>query len=322
MARLRPSAQDHQSLQISSNNPYDPPNYTPQKISFDPKTGKVIKNGVAQKNINEKLKKKSWLKTRAANLLSIITVIYALDLIYINFNLSEWQFILKNNIDFTMIFRITVFMQSLIRFVRCVYTNRPKNAEMPINNLDIIDSGSDIEDEKLTNTLTSRNIKKSLKKYIRYCPICKINIIEKDHHCWFLSTCIAKNDNHTDFYLWAVWTLIGLTYSIFAHTIQDVSSLGAENKLKYVQAILPIGMFSVLFQWMKITDFLKLLRFYCYLGATVFYAFITLNYYNDHKNKGNKFRIFDQEVPMILICIINPFMADEKSRLEQKRKRR
>ena len=81
-------------------------------------------------------------------------------------------------------------------------------------------------------------------------------------------------------------------------------------------------MFSVLFQWMKVADFLKLLRFYCYLGATVFYAFITLNYYNDHKNKGNKFRIFEQPPPMFLMCFVCPFMADEKSRLEKKRKRK
>lgn len=189
---MQPS-QVRQRAPLTFNNPHDPPGYVPRNIlkeKEDPFSRHV-------KNSNKSSFEK-FVRTKYSNyLMSSVTVLAACHMFYKNFLTEE-----SSKISFSeSVFRWFVFLQMLIRYLRIIYFNRPQHVQNPLDNLKPQQhaeklSYQDADNEESGQTQTYHSIKNSLSNYIKYCSLCKINIVEKDHHCWFLSCCISKKFNH------------------------------------------------------------------------------------------------------------------------------
>merc|ERR1712142_462674 len=182
-------------------------------------------------------------------------------------------------IDF--FFKLYVFFQMFIRFIRCIYFNRPVNTILP---------NKDKHGSVIYNPA-------------KWCNLCKINVIEKDHHCWFLSTCISKKTNHTDFMLFLFWSLVGCLYTI---PIRKIYSIGKNGTV--LSLFLPGGIVTTLLGWISFRQLYSLFEFYFFTAATLFCIVMIGNYYQSHKYEDNKFLIFQQTWVDGLSTIFIPVM--------------
>ena len=107
-------------------NPHDPPNWDPSK------------NPSSSKNFQkpQKTKFQKFLSTKYSSLFSLSTFLGALDLFNRNFIKPFNEASNENPRPVGMYeaaFRVFVFLQMLVRFVKCVYVNRPVDRKININ---------------------------------------------------------------------------------------------------------------------------------------------------------------------------------------------
>ena len=123
---------------------------------------------------------------------------------------------------------------------------------------------------------------------MKYCPVCEMNIPEKDHHCWFLGCCISKKLNHTDFFLWLLWTSIAC-FSMLEFTVVSEIVRQSGSKVFY---FLPGGFFWFILGYLELSVFLVLFRFYIYCAVVLFTVYMALAYFVEQKKGMQKYAIF------------------------------
>lgn len=183
------------------------------------------------------------------------------------------------------ILKLFITLQVLIRFVQTIYTHRPtENDAVPTDTENSPQNPENAKNKKLTDEIYTEKISSSHGDVIkrvssrhRYCPICQISVIDKDHHCWFLSTCISRSLNHADFFFFLTWLSAALLYTIVLHL--RVSAVQVYQEAGLLVMFLPGGLFYLALGWIKLSSFLKMVRLYGMTGCFLFSAFVQLQYY-------------------------------------------
>ena len=169
--------------------------------------------------------------------------------------------------------KLFITLQVLIRLIQTVYTHRPSEKQETAENIQ-----ENIYTEKISSS--SGDISRKVSSRHRYCPICQISVLDKDHHCWFLSTCISKtvgSGNHADFFFFLTWLSAALLYTIAVHL--RISATEVYHEAGPIVLLLPGGLVYVVFGWLQISSFLKMVRIYGMTACFLFTVFIQLQYY-------------------------------------------
>jgi len=212
-------------------------------------------------SLDSKPQRRKFKSTWYANILGTSTLIaLALDLFYVNLYQAWGRH---------MFFKTFGTIQGLTRMYMVVVKRRP------------VDTPN--EHDK-----TGFNAK----SVCRYCPICQINVENKDHHCWFLSTCISKTTNHGDFVIFLMWCAIGTAYTIIFHCSTQALELVSEST--WLVLMLPGGIYATLLGYISLGQLLSLVRMYAHIAGGLFSLIITLNYYKEHMKGQQRYRIFQQ----------------------------
>jgi len=198
------------------------------------------------------------------------------------------------------VFKLFVTLQMLIRIVQTVYTHRPSENDKISNKTTSQNPENPENPEKPTHdeiytekiSSTHGDVIKKVSSRHRYCPICQISVLDKDHHCWFLSTCISRSLNHADFFFFLTWLSAALLYTIVVHL--RVSAVQVYQEAGLLVMFLPGGLFYLALGWIKLSSFLKMVRIYGMTGCFLFSVFVQLQYYSEHLKGRQIFALFQQ----------------------------
>lgn len=141
----------------------------------------------------------------------------------------------------------------------------------------------------------------------RFCPICKINVPSKDHHCWFLSTCISKVTNHGDFCIFIFWAFIGSLYTLIFHLAGNAGAVVADST--WMVLMLPGGILATILGYISFSQLISLVRLYAYLAGGMFCFLLNINYLYEHCERRQKFWIFQQDFKSWVKILLCPWVA-------------